>query len=68
MREIQALHDNLLAMFDEDPHLRPKDIVVMAPDIAVYAPYIQAVFATQPNERLRIPYSIADDPDSAPPG
>jgi exodeoxyribonuclease V gamma subunit len=60
MREIQALHDNLLAMFDEDPHLLPKDIVVMAPDIAVYAPYIQAVFATQPNERLRIPYSIAD--------
>ncbi|MDH3884909.1 MAG: exodeoxyribonuclease V subunit gamma, partial [Desulfobacterales bacterium] len=60
MREIQALHDNLLAMFDEDPHLLPKDIVVMAPDIAVYAPYIQAAFATQPNERLRIPYSIAD--------
>jgi exodeoxyribonuclease V gamma subunit len=60
MREIQVLHDNLLAMFEEDPHLRPKDIVVMAPDIETYAPYIQAVFATQPDERLRIPYSIAD--------
>jgi exodeoxyribonuclease V gamma subunit len=60
MREIQVLHDNLLAMFEEDPHLRPKDIVVMAPDIEGYAPYIQAVFATQPVERLRIPYSIAD--------
>ncbi|MEJ2222885.1 MAG: exodeoxyribonuclease V subunit gamma, partial [Desulfobacterales bacterium] len=60
MREIQVLHDNLLAMFEEDPHLRPKDIVVMAPDIETYAPYIQAVFATQPDKRLRIPYSIAD--------
>jgi exodeoxyribonuclease V gamma subunit len=60
MREIQVLHDNLLAMFEADPHLRPKDIVVMAPDIEVYAPYIQAVFGTQPVERLRIPYSIAD--------
>jgi exodeoxyribonuclease V gamma subunit len=60
MREIQVLHDNLLAMFDEEPHLLPKDIVVMAPDIAVYAPFIQAVFATQPDERLRIPFSIAD--------
>jgi len=60
MREIEALHDNLLAMFEEDPHLLPKDIVVMAPDIEVYAPYIQAVFATQPDERLRIPFSIAD--------
>jgi exodeoxyribonuclease V gamma subunit len=60
MREIQVLHDNLLAMFEADPHLRPKDIVVMAPDIEAYAPYIQAVFDTQPAERLRIPYSIAD--------
>ena len=60
MREIQVLQDNLLAMFEADPHLRPKDIVVMAPDIEVYAPYIQAVFDTQPVERLRIPYSIAD--------
>jgi exodeoxyribonuclease V gamma subunit len=60
MREIQVLHDSLLAMFDEDPQLLPKDIVVMAPDIELYAPYIQAVFATQPDERLRIPYCIAD--------
>ncbi len=60
MREIEVLHDNLLAMFEEDPHLLPKDILVMAPDIDGYAPYIQAVFATQPDERLKIPFSIAD--------
>jgi len=60
MREIEVLHDNLLAMFEEDPQLLPKDIVVMAPDIEIYAPYIQAVFATQSNERLSIPFSIAD--------
>jgi exodeoxyribonuclease V gamma subunit len=60
MREIEVLRDNLLAMFEEDPHLLPKDIVVMTPDIEVYAPYIQAVFATQADERLRIPFSIAD--------
>ncbi len=60
MREIEVLHDNLLAMFENDPQLLPKDIVVMAPDIETYAPYIQAVFATQPDERLNIPFSIAD--------
>jgi exodeoxyribonuclease V gamma subunit len=60
MREIEVLHDNLLAMFEEDPHLLPKDIVVMAPDIEAYAPYIQAVFTAQPDERLKIPFSIAD--------
>ena len=31
----------------------------MAPDISVYAPFIEAVFATAPEE-LRIPFSIAD--------
>ena len=60
MREIEVLHDNLLAMFDENPHLMPKDIVVMTPDIEVYAPFIQAVFEAQTDERLRIPFCIAD--------
>lgn len=60
MREIEVLHDNLLAMFEEDPDLLPKDIVVMAPDIESYAPFIQAVFDTQTDEALRIPFTIAD--------
>ncbi|MGD9056268.1 MAG: exodeoxyribonuclease V subunit gamma [Desulfobacterales bacterium] len=60
MRETEVLHDNLLAMFEVDPQLRPKDIVVMTPDIDTYAPYIQAVFETVIDERLYIPFSIAD--------
>jgi exodeoxyribonuclease V gamma subunit len=60
MREIEVLHDNLLAMFDENPHLIPKDIVVMTPDIEVYAPLVRAVFEAQTDARLRIPFSIAD--------
>jgi len=60
MREIEILHDNLLAMFEEDPDLLPKDIIVMTPDIETYAPFVQAVFAAQTEEALRIPFSIAD--------
>jgi exodeoxyribonuclease V gamma subunit len=60
MREIEVLYDNLLAMFDQDPQLLPKDIIVMTPDIEVYAPYIQAVFEAQADERRRIPFRIAD--------
>ena len=60
MREIEVLHDNLLAMFEEDSALMPKDIIVMTPDIETYAPYIQAVFDSQTDKSLRIPYSIAD--------
>jgi len=60
MREIEILHDNLLAMFEEDPDLLPKDIVVMTPDIELYAPFIHAVFDTQTDDTLHIPFSIAD--------
>ena len=60
MREIEVLHDNLLAMFEEDPELSPRDIVVMTPDIELYAPFIQAVFDAQTDEKLRIPFTIAD--------
>ena len=60
MREIEILHDNLLAMFEESPELLPKDIVVMTPDIGSYAPFIQAVFDTQTDDTHRIPFTIAD--------
>ncbi|MGD8797124.1 MAG: exodeoxyribonuclease V subunit gamma [Desulfobacterales bacterium] len=60
MRETEVLHDNLLSMFEADSQLRPKDIVVMTPDIDAYAPYIQAVFDTVIDKRLQIPFSIAD--------
>jgi len=60
MREMEVLHDQLLAMFDADIDLHPKDIVVMAPDIEIYAPYIHAVLQSQTDERLRIPYTVAD--------
>ena len=60
MREIEVLHDNLLAMFEEDKNLLPKDIIVMAPDIELYAPYIYAVFGLGVDQKHRIPFSIAD--------
>jgi exodeoxyribonuclease V gamma subunit len=60
MREIEVLHDNLLAMFEDDPVLLPKDIIVMTPDIHLYAPFVQAVFGAQMDEKKRIPFTIAD--------
>lgn len=60
MREVEVLHDQLLAMFDEDPGLQPRDIIVMTPDIEAYAPFISAVFGAQSDPQRRIPFSIAD--------
>jgi len=60
MREVEVLHDQLLRMFEEDRSLLPKDILVMMPDVETYAPYIQGVFDTAPEDPRRIPFSIAD--------
>lgn len=59
MREVEVLHDNLLAMLADNPELSPRDIVVMVADINCYSPYIQAVFGNAPGERY-IPFSISD--------
>ncbi|UTM57862.1 exodeoxyribonuclease V subunit gamma [Photobacterium sp. CCB-ST2H9] len=59
MREVEVLHDNLLAMLDANSELSPRDIVVMVADINAYSPYIQAVFGNAPAERY-LPFSISD--------
>lgn len=59
LREVETLHDHLLDMLSRHPQLSPKDIVVMMPDVAAYAPYIDAVFAAKQGLHY-IPYAIAD--------
>ncbi|MBP7297524.1 MAG: exodeoxyribonuclease V subunit gamma, partial [Acidobacteria bacterium] len=59
MREAEILHDHLLDCFAALPGLEPGDILVMAPDIETYAPYLRAVFDSAPPGQ-RIPYTIAD--------
>jgi len=59
LREIQVLHDQLLHLFEQIDGLEPRDIIVMAPDIDRYAPYVEAVLgAAEPP--MRIPWSVAD--------
>ena len=60
-REVEILHDQLLAAFNSDPTLRPRDVIVMVPDINVYAPHIQAVFGRySPGRKRHIPFTISD--------
>jgi exodeoxyribonuclease V gamma subunit len=66
-REVEILHDQLLAMFeraarDGNP-LAPRDVIVMVPDIQTYAPHVQAVFGRLPAGDPRdLPCSVADQP------
>ena len=60
MREVEVLLDTLLDLFEKDSRLEPKDVLVMAPDIESYAPFIRAVFDMDRGDTRRIPYSISD--------
>jgi exodeoxyribonuclease V gamma subunit len=63
MREIEVLRDQLLFALHTVKDLQPHEIVVMVPDITVYAPYIQAVFGVVSEGVPALPFSIADRPD-----
>jgi exodeoxyribonuclease V gamma subunit len=60
-REVEVLHDQLLSWFAQDPSLRPRDVVVMVPDIDTFSPAIHAVFDQHRQKDLRrIPFEIGD--------
>ena len=56
LREVEVLHDQLLALL-QDRRIQPRDIIVMAPDITVYEPYVNAVFGTG---KLKNSYAFSD--------
>lgn len=61
LREVEVLHDQLLAAFDEDPTLQPDQVIVMVPDIEQYAPYVDAIFGLYgPEDSRHIPYFLVD--------
>ncbi|RJS91047.1 exodeoxyribonuclease V subunit gamma [Salinisphaera sp. Q1T1-3] len=76
LREIQVLQDQLLdrlaaddarvaaGELDADQRLAPRHIIVMLPDVAAYAPAIQAVFGGAPAARY-LPFGLADRARSA---
>lgn len=57
MREVEVLHDQILAAIEASDDLKPADIVVMSSAIDLYAPYIEAIFSTAEHT---LPFSIAD--------
>ncbi len=65
-REVEVLHDQLLAMFANADlaFLRPRDVVVMVPEIDTFTAAIHAVFGQHKRDDLRfIPFEIGDVKD-----
>lgn len=62
MREMEVLRDQLLDAFAHDATLRPHDVLVLVPDVPLYAPFVEAVFGVGEPALPRIPYHVADRP------
>ncbi|MCV2401286.1 exodeoxyribonuclease V subunit gamma [Marinomonas sp. C2222] len=68
LREVEVLHDQLLDMFEKNPQLTPKDVIVMLPDVNAYSPFVKAVFGQtafaqvkdQSNTKKQIPFTLID--------
>ncbi|MCC5811038.1 MAG: exodeoxyribonuclease V subunit gamma [Ectothiorhodospiraceae bacterium] len=61
LREVQVLHDQLLDLLGRVDGLRPRDIVVMVPDLTGYASAIRSVFGAAQG-RHHIPWSLSGQP------
>ncbi|MDR1076293.1 MAG: exodeoxyribonuclease V subunit gamma [Xanthomonadaceae bacterium] len=65
LREVEVLHDRLLAMFAHDPALQPHEVAVLAPNIGDYLPLVRAVFGGVPaTDPRHIPFTLSDRPQA----
>ena len=64
MREVEVLKNQILLSLEQDSTLELRDIVVMTPDIQLYAPFISAVFNdiqhTIADRSLRLSNTVLD--------
>ncbi len=60
LRELEVLKDALLDFLARDPTLQPREIVVMAPQMADYAPLLPSLFGEAARASGPLPYHLAD--------
>ncbi len=60
-REMQVLQDRLLDLLSRWPDLEPRDILVLLPDVAGYAPAIHSVFGAARGSH-HLPYRVTNVP------
>ena len=59
-REIEVLHNYILDLLQQESSLKPNDILVVAPEIDKYTPFIRAYFSDKLQTGKTLPFFIAD--------
>ncbi len=47
-RQVEVLREVLLRLFEDDPTLEPRDVLVLCPDVETFAPLVSAAFGLGP--------------------
>ncbi len=62
--EVERLRRTLFELMSRVPGLEPSDIVVLAPDMERYTPFVEGVFLADPPD-FRIPFTLSADTPSS---
>ncbi len=67
-RQVQVIRDQIIQWLAEDTSLEPKDILIMTPQIEIYAPLITSVFNDISATSVNLPWKITDRSQHQQPG
>lgn len=68
-RQVEVLREALTGLFEEEPHLEPRDVLILCPDLDEYAPLFASTFnsgTSHPGHHLRVQVAGARNSDRNP--
>jgi exodeoxyribonuclease V gamma subunit len=68
LRQVQIVRDQILQLLAADPSLAPRDVLVMTPEVDLFAPLVAAVFGDSEATGVNLPWRLTDRSQQSEPG
>jgi exodeoxyribonuclease V gamma subunit len=68
LRQVQIVRDQILQLMAADPSLAPRDVLVMTPQVDLFAPLVAAVFGDGEATGVHLPWRLTDRSQQSEPG
>ena len=68
LRQVQIVRDQILQLLAADPSLAPRDVLVMTPEVDLFAPLVAAVFGDSEATGVNLPWRLTDRSQQSDPG
>ncbi len=67
-RQVQIIRDQILQLMSQDKELQPRDILIMTPQVEIFAPFISSSLNDIATTKVEIPWIITDRSQQEEPG